>query len=140
MTLKQKSLLKNWRGRKVSFGKLIQTATTETKTFASKRADLRLDPRTDLQWDDGPWEGIAINPKHMYTCAELGRKWNWHRNTVANQFEDYPGVLFVNHQSKRVKDPETPGKTRVKGPRLILRIPGTVALKWLSEHTRFSKN
>jgi hypothetical protein len=95
-------------------------------------------PNGQITAGSDPWDGVEINPNHAYTCAELARKWNWHRDTVAKRFQYYPGVIFLNHQSRRVKDEETPGRTRVKRRYLILRVPGTVAMKWLQEHTRVS--
>jgi hypothetical protein len=55
--------------------------------------------RPELRNGDDPWDGVEINPKHMYTTVELGRKWNFHKDTVFDLFVDYP---------RRTQD-QTPG-------------------------------
>jgi hypothetical protein len=115
-------------GRLVSFAELVR----EPKFLAWRPRKVRVrvaeTPTTKVcnrPVDGGPWDGLEVNPKHAYTTVELGRKWNFHKDTVFDIFADYPGTLKIVH-------PETRKRRRYT----TLRIPGPVAARWWKEHTQ----
>jgi hypothetical protein len=68
-----------------------------------------------------------------YTCADLGRHFGVHPDTVYKWFENYPGTIKQTHPAKRVKDQKT-GEWKIKQKHTVLLIPVHVFEKWMKEH------
>jgi hypothetical protein len=82
----------------------------------------------------GPGDGPDPNPNHVYTCAELGLKWNWHRDTIFEFFKDYPGVIKMDRLKTRRQRKQSAADRRPVETYVTLRIPGTVAARFWRQY------
>jgi hypothetical protein len=121
MTTATKETFKTWGGREVSFEKLLR----EPKFLAWRPDHSRardLDGNLGLMPDTS--KPVLAEAESDYTCAQLGRFWGWHRDTIFKFFENYPGVIKVQSL-----------ETKSKRAYTSIRIPPAEAARWRREHT-----
>jgi hypothetical protein len=126
------TILLDGRGRPVSFEELIHI-----KEFREweppKRKPERHRKAANGTPGGGPGDGPDPNPNHVYTCAELGSKWNWHRDTIFEFFKEYPGVIKMDRLKTRRQRKQV-GQRRPTESYVTLRIPGTVAARFWRQY------